>query len=534
MTFTEQLLERIDQLTEIGIALSSQQDHHGLLEKILESAMKLTEADGATLYLLSDDKLHFTIARNNSIEQGKAQDLTKLPPLPLHDEQGNPNFKAVAAYTALHGATINIPDIRREGGFDFSGTFAYDQVTGYHSQSFLTVPMRNHEHDIIGVLQLINAINPQTKAVEPFSATTQRLAESLASQAAVALTKHQLTEDLRRLLEKIIEVIADAIDEKSHYTGGHCHRVPMIALLLAEAINNHHEGPLADFHLSKRDLYELRIAALLHDCGKITTPVHVVDKGSKLETIFDRLELVAARYEILRRDIEIAQLKARLEAHDINPAPENELLREQTEIFKEELEFLRRSNSGSEFMPEADQRRVVEIAQRRWQDWHGNEQPLLNDNEVENLCINKGTLLDSEREIVNNHIVTTQHMLQALPFPKHLSNVAEIAGNHHERMDGKGYPNGLTGEQMSVQARLMGIADIFEALTAADRPYKKAMPMSVALNILGKLSLEGHIDPDLFHIFVEQRVFERYARKTHADNQYDEVDVSQIPGYKGR
>lgn len=532
MSTTEQLLQRIEQLTEIGIALSTQHDHRSLLEKILESAMSLSAADGATLYLLHHDQLHFTITRNNSTQVYNDNRMTHLPPLPLHDEQGEPNFKAVSACAALKGETINIPDIHQAEGFDFSGTFAYEKATGYHAKSFLTIPMRNHENDIIGVLQLINAINADSGEVEAFDNTTQRLAESLASQAAVALTNQQLTEELRLLLEKIIEVIAEAIDEKSPYTGSHCRRVPSIAMLLGHAINNHEHGPLADFKLDAKDLYELRIAALLHDCGKITTPIHVVDKATKLETIHDRIELVASRYEILRRDLEISHLKQQLDEQGIDHGLDDAELQKRVDELKREFDFLTHANTGSEFMPEADQLQVTEIGQQRWQDWHGQIQPLLTDDEIKNLTINKGTLLAEEREVVNNHIVRTQRMLEALPFPKHLKNVAEIAGNHHERMDGKGYPNGLSREQMSVQARLMGIADIFEALTATDRPYKRPMTISVALNILGKMSLEGHIDPDLFHIFVQQRVYQQYADEHLDDSQIDEVDPAKIPGFE--
>ncbi|HHJ80546.1 MAG TPA: HD domain-containing protein, partial [Candidatus Tenderia electrophaga] len=420
-------------------------------------------------------------------------------------------------YAALTGTTINIPNIRSNSEFDFSGTLRYDQQSGYCSQSFLTVPMRDHEDEIIGVLQLINPTDKQSNNILAFSDEDQQLVESLASQAAVAITNQRLIGELKHLMEKFIEVIATAIDDKSPYTGYHCRRVPEIAMLLADAINANKAGPLADFKLDDKQRYELKIAALLHDCGKITTPVHVVDKATKLETIFDRIELIESRYEILRRDIEIAHLKQQLK--DSNHS--NDALQQQLQQLDDEFEFLKKANKGTEFMPETAAQRVKEISRRTWQNSQGESRPLLNNEEIDNLTIAKGTLLNTERQIINHHITMTINMLEALPFPKHLSNVPEIAGNHHERMDGKGYPRGLTREEMSVQARLMGIADIFDALTASDRPYKKPMSLSQALKILASMAEEGHVDPDLLEIFVQQKVYLRYAEKNLHPDQID-------------
>ena len=520
------MLSRIEQLNHIGIALSAEQDKTRLLETILSGAQYLTNADGGTLYLLEDEKLHFKIINNQSlgIEQSdESSNQIPFPAIPLYDKNGQANQKTVAAYAALTGDTINIPDIHENSEFDFSGTLEYDARTGYNSRSFLNVPMRDHEDEIIGVLQLINPIDKQTTQIQAFSNEDQQLVESLASQAAVAITNQRLIAELKNLMEKFIEVIATAIDDKSPYTGYHCRRVPEIAMLLADAINANTEGPLADFNLDDKQCYELKIAALLHDCGKITTPVHVVDKATKLETIFDRIHLIEARYEILRRDIEIAQLKQQLSNTGVNY--DTSALSQQLQQFDEEFEFLKQANKGTEFMAEEAKQRVKQISLRSWQDRQGTTHSLLSDEEIDNLTIAKGTLLESEREVINHHITMTINMLEALPFPKHLCNVPEIAGNHHERMDGKGYPRGLKREEMSIQARLMGIADIFEALTAADRPYKSPMQLSQALKILASMAEEGHIDPDLFEIFVSQKVYLRYAEKNLHPNQIDEVDI---------
>src|SRR6185436_9190930 len=235
-------------------------------------------------------------------------------PIYLHDKDGHPIMSMVASYSVHHDRSVNIADAYTQEGFDFSGTKSFDKKTGYRSKSFLTVPMKNHEGEIIGVLQLLNAKNAATGEVGAFSETDQHLAESLASQAAIALTNRLLINHLEELFESFINLINAAIDDKSAYTGGHCQRVPVLTMLLAEAVNNCHVGPLRDFTMSDRDRYELKIAGLLHDCGKVTTPVHVVDKATKLQTIYDRIDLVDTRFEVVRRDAEIAILRKRLAA----------------------------------------------------------------------------------------------------------------------------------------------------------------------------------------------------------------------------
>ena len=525
MPDTDQLIQHVAHLIETGVALSAEKDTQALLERIVESAQALTHADGGTLYLVKDDALHFAVMRTDS-HTSPTKEGGPPPPIPLHLDQGVPNTNTMASCTAVSGITINIANLDEVPEFDFSGALKYEAETGYHSRSFLAIPLVNHEHDVIGVLQLINAQDPETGEIIPFSKQAQRAAESLASQAAMALTNRQLLDGLRELLEKFIEMIADAIDEKSPYTGGHCRRVPEIAMLLADAINATDEGAHKHTFFTEAELYELKIAALMHDCGKITTPVHIVDKATKLETIFDRIELVQSRFELLKKDLEIALLKQRLAQRGEADFDARSDPTFQAEIARldEEFAFLRKCNLGSEFMSAEDQARVAQIGQRQWRDSQGHDQPLLTENEHDNLIITKGTLTEDERLQINAHIVTTLRMLESLPFPKHLRNVPEIAGGHHERMDGKGYPKGLTGEEMSVQARLMGIADIFEALTAADRPYKKAMPLSQALNILANMAQEGHIDPELFHVFIKEKVYLRYAERFLTPEQLDEVD----------
>jgi HD-GYP domain-containing protein (c-di-GMP phosphodiesterase class II) len=528
-TAADDMVQRLEQLNAIGASLSAERDINRLLETILTAAKSITRADGGTLYRLSEDRtLRFEILRTTSLKYylgGTTGNPVPFYPIHLTGKDGKPNHSMVAAYAALTGKTVNIADAYTADGFDFTGTRNFDKKTGYRSKSFLTVPMANHENEIIGVLQLINAMDPKTGEIVPFSPSDQRLAESLASQAAIALTNRMLINQLEQLFESFIKLINSAIDEKSPYTGGHCQRVPALTMMLAEAVNETASGPLSDFQMSDKDRYELKIAGLLHDCGKVTTPVHVVDKATKLETIFDRIHLIDTRFEILKRDAEIAMLK------DGSPAA-RAAYRERLRQIEEDRNFLRAANIGAERMHDNDIERVKRIAEYRWTDISGHEAKFLSEDELENMTIRAGTLTAEERQVINHHIVATIKMLEALPWPRHLKNVPEYAGGHHERMDGKGYPRGLKREQMSVQARVMGIADIFEALTAKDRPYKKGKTLSESLEILGKFSLNGHIDPDLFDVFVRKQVYRRYAEMFLDQEQVDEVDESRIPGYR--
>ncbi|MEJ1971614.1 MAG: HD domain-containing phosphohydrolase [Lacunisphaera sp.] len=528
---TDDLNRRLAELNQIGIALSQEKSLDRLLETILIAAKKITNADGGTLYRrqAGKDVLTFEIIRTDSLGiamGGTTGTKIPFPPIQLRDPHGRENSSMVVAYSVLKDRTVNIADAYQEKGFDFSGTKAFDRHTGYHSTSFLTVPMKNHEDEIIGVLQLINARDRPTGATVPFSETDQRLAESLASQAAVALTTRLLIVQLENLFESFIGLLNKAIDEKSPYTAGHCHRVPILTMLLAEAVHETQDGPLSLWHMTDLDRYELKIAALLHDCGKVTTPVHVVDKSTKLQTLFDRIALLDTRFEVVKRDAEIAALKAGHTAPETLAALSREI--------DDDRAFLRNGNIGSEAMSPADQERVRQIAKKyRWRDPSGAEVDFLSADEMENLSIRAGTLTAAERQIINHHVTVTIQMLEALPWPKHLMNVPEYAGGHHERVDGKGYPRGLRGDQMSVQARIMGIADIFEALTARDRPYKPGKTLTESLHILGKMRLDGHLDPDLFDIFVRTRIYERYAKEFMDPSQIDIVDVTKIPGYSG-
>lgn len=511
----------IKKLTAISTALSREKDRNKLLEMILIEAKTLANADGGTLYMKeNEDEIRFEIVMTDSLDLhmgGTSDHEVTFPALKLTDKDGNPNISQIAPYVAITGETTNIPDAYKAEGFDFSGTRAFDKMTGYRSKSILTLPLKNHEDEIIGVLQLLNARAKNSTTIIPFNNHVESIVSALASQAAITITNKNLVKNLKVLFESFIKIIADAIDKKSPYTGGHCQRVPVLTMAIAEAVNRTKTGIYKDINLTNDELYELHIASWLHDAGKVTIPEYVVDKATKLETIYDRITQVEYRFEIVKRDMEITYLKSNKTPYDLNIYNKN------INEIELDMDFLKQVNIGKEFMPSEDMERVKKISKRTWIK-DGKIAPILTEDEVKNLCIKKGTLTEEERKIINNHVSVTIQMLKQLPYPPHLKNVPEIAGGHHEKMDGTGYPNGLTRDQMSIQARMMAIADIFEALTARDRPYKKGKTLSEAMNILVSMRDNNHIDPDLFDIFIDEEVYMDYAREFLEPHQLDKID----------
>ncbi len=532
--FTEQQLNSIRKLTQIGAALSAEKNIDHLLEMIVDEARAFTQAEGGTLYTMSDDEtaLHFAIVQNTQlkIRMGGTSGQITWRPVPLKDHEGHPNFKNVSAYAAISGKVVNIPDVYNEAGFDFQGTRKFDSDTRYRSKSMLVIPLKNHENDIIGVLQLLNAQDGATGEVISFSSECQQMTESLASQAAVALSNNRLINNLENLLESFITAIATAVDEKSPYTGGHVNRVAELTLTIAEKINEAQEGPFAQVSFDEKALKELRMAAWLHDIGKITTPEYVVDKATKLETIYDRIEALKTRFEVIKRDRQIEGLKAKIAAletgkQSVTPAvlPEpgsNDHLEEVQDELTSDLNFLIEANKGGEFMDDKMVARIKDIAQKTWI-CTGRQFPLLTEEEVANLLIPRGTLTNEEREIINRHALITHKMLSQLPFPKQLRNVPRFAAGHHEKLDGTGYPYGLKGDELSLQSRIMALADVFEALTAKDRPYKKGKTLSEALKIMSFMAKDGHIDKDLFELFIKENIHLDYARRELSPQQID-------------
>jgi len=575
---------KLEQLVKSGIALSAEQDMTQLLKQIFVSARNLSRAEGGSLYLRGkDDVLRFEVMQSGPGGARHAGDLEKTETyvdIPLYDQEGDiENHLHVASHAVHTGDTVVVNNISHNEQFDFSNECRLNELAGSECISFIGVPLKTRQGKTIGVLQLFNARMEDTEAVIPFEAESVRFVESLAAQAAIALNNQQLLEAQRNLFEALIQMLAGAIDAKSPYTGGHCARVPEVAIMLAQAASNTGQGPFADYMIETDDAWrEFRVAAWLHDCGKVTTPEYVVDKATKLETIYNRIHEIRARFEILWRDAEIDYLQKQLEGTHLEADLQANLKQEHAWI-REAFAFVAQCNIGGEFMADEKIERLEEISRRTWvrhlddrlglsqeeaarmaaepvqtlpakenlladKPFHviprGTQDPfngnpygfkmdipehLYNHGELYNLVIRKGTLTDEERFKINQHITQTIIMLNRLPFPGYLKQVPEFAGAHHETMNGTGYPKRLKKEDMSIPARIMAIADIFEALTAADRPYKKAKTLSEALRIMSFMRNDQHLDTELFDLFLTSGVYMQYAEKFLDPGQIDAVDI---------
>ncbi|MBF0185125.1 MAG: GAF domain-containing protein [Magnetococcales bacterium] len=563
---------KLENLIRTGLELGSEQNRMALLRKILFGGRDLLHCDAGTLYLVTDHKtLAFTLRTN---------DEEALPSfeIPLYDEQGKPVERYISTWCALHNKPVAIDDIYQETRFDVTGTKRFDERSGYKTVSMLTVPLAPREGEVIGVLQFLNALDPETQEITTFHPELIRFVTAMATQAAVALDNHKLIESQKALMEALIRLIAGAIDTKSPYTGGHCERVPELGIMLAEEACKVEEGELATFQLEgEAEWREFRIGAWLHDCGKVTTPEYVVDKGCKLETIYNRLHEVRMRFEVLLRDAAIARWQA------IADGVEESVAQQQFEARREQLQedfaFVAECNLGDEFTSPDRLARLKVLAEQTWVRHFDDriglshvelqrypaeaptlpiEEKLLADRpehiiprtdfsvadpqygfkvkvpehlynygELYNLSIGRGTLTEEERFKINEHVIQTIIMLESLPLPKELQRVPEYAGSHHETLIGSGYPRKWDKTQLTVPARIMAIADIFEALTASDRPYKKAKKLSEAVKILFFFKKDGHIDPLLFDLFLTSGVYKRYAEKYLLPEQIDEVDVAR-------
>lgn len=560
---------RLNGLIETCIAMSMSRDRQALLQQLLSEGRHLLNCDGGTMYMVTEQEtLRFEMRTRND-----ALPTTQIPL--YHPDTGEPNENYVSVYTALHNQSVRIDDVYAETRFDLSGTRAFDDATGYRTVSMLTVPIAPRGSAPIGVLQFMNAIDPFTGAIVPFDPEAGGVVEALAAQAAVALDNMELVDAQKQLTESLIRVLATTIDAKSPHTGRHCERVPELALRLAQAACDATDGPLKHFAFrSEREWEEFRIGAWLHDCGKVTTPEFVIDKATKLDALHNRIHEVRMRFEVMHRDLEIERLQAQLAGSwtDARQAAHDaELVR-----LKQEFEFIARCNVGDETMEPEAVDALARIAAQRWtrhfDDRLGlsaaelaaraseppralpcseplladratdivkrpdDEQPdpvfgfrmevpehLYNRGELYNLSVRSGTLTPEERYKINEHMVHTVMMLERLPFPKHLRRVPEYASTHHERMDGQGYPRQLGPEQLSVPSRIMAVADIFEALTAADRPYKKPKALSEALGVMQRMA-GSHIDAEIFNLFLREGIYLEFAHKHLGAEQIDVTD----------
>ncbi|TAN56522.1 MAG: HD domain-containing protein [Rhodospirillales bacterium] len=384
--------------------------------------------------------------------------------------------------------------------------------------ALLLLPLYSNDENL-GTLVLGSSLS------EAFAASDLKRAETLASVAATAIRNAQLFAAQKTMFHSFVDVMSSAIDAASPFTAGHCQRVPGIVRLIAKAVDEDRDGPFAGFTFSDDGWDELNLAASLHDCGKVNTPSWLIDKSTKLEAVMDRIELVQLRFELLKHHLLASYFKKASEG--ALSVSDRQGLDAELQALDQDSAFLRNCNLGKEFMSDDVVRRIETIAARQWTDAFGQMRCLIEETEREGLLIKRGTLTDKERSVIEDHARHTIRMLSKIPFPNELKDVVRHAGGHHERMDGKGYPLGLKDDKLSIQARIIALADVFEALTAPDRPYRSPLKLSKALDILADMSRSGHIDPDLFHLFVSRGIYKEYAKNGLMAEQSDEVDESR-------
>jgi HD-GYP domain-containing protein (c-di-GMP phosphodiesterase class II)/ribonuclease BN (tRNA processing enzyme) len=494
--------DKLSEIMKINLMFSSEHNKNKLLDSILTLIRKFTNAEAGTLYITSKDeqKLDFKVVQNDklNIKLGGLNKKLQWPSLPIYLDNGEINNSMVAVMSYHQKKIINIPNAYNNKKYNFEGTRNFDNKTGYKSESMLVIPLINHENDVIGVLQLINKkVGNKTKEFNKFD---EKVLKSLASQAAMALTNTQLIIGLEDLLNSFVTTIAKAIDAKSPYTSEHIQKVEKIAILLAKAIDKD-DTIYKNINYSKNDYKQIALAAWMHDIGKISMPEHIIDKSTKLEKIFDRIEVIEQRLKIEQKNKEIEYLKNLITQDEFE---------EFSTMIEEYISFLKRINIGAEFMDTKDEAKLFEIYEKNF----------LTQDEFYNLSIKKGTLTKEEKDIINNHAQLSLDMISELPFPKKYKDVLNIACNHHEKLDGTGYPRGLSEKEISLEDRIMILADIFEALTANNRPYKEAMKLSKVKDILFTLANKGEIDKELIEFFFNNEILKKYSK--------DELDKKQI------
>ncbi|MDE1167675.1 MAG: HD domain-containing protein [Pseudomonas sp.] len=568
----ERMKRTLASFFEITASLSAETRFKPLLQRVLHETVSLSQAQAGIIYLYDHDSRR--MEPSGLIIDGHRQ---KVRAYGLHGHDLNDSHSPGWLLQLAERDSLVAPI-----GFDHAGELKQIMLKlDCPRLDLVGVRLRNRRGETIGLLVLLHHDTGQASDLEKFSPDRIAFIQAVSGVAAASIEGQRQQVRQQQLLDAFIQIIAGAIDAKSPYTGGHCQRVPVLTHLIATAAAASDAPALRDYQPTDEDWEALHIAAWLHDCGKVTTPEYVVDKATKLETLYDRIHEIRTRFEVLKRDAWIAYWQGLAQgqpALGLAQSRDAEL-----QALDDDFAFVARSNLGGEFMDESSLARLRQIAQRTWLrtlddrlgvSWEENKrqergpavtlpvrEPLLvdrpehlferpateriaadnpwgfnmkvpehkfNRGELYNLSIGRGTLTNEERYIINHHMVQTILMLSRLPFPSHLQNVAEIAGGHHEKMDGSGYPKGLTREQMSLPARMMAIADIFEALTAADRPYKKGKTLSEALGIMAFMCKDAHIDPDLFRLFVESGIYREYAQQYLAPAQIDEVDAQQV------
>ena len=512
--------ERSHKELEMLTALAKEKDLDKILERILVQVMELTHAEGGTIYLKEGNNLRFKAVINKKLNIHNTQ-TANWPPIPLYTPTGS-NLGNVSALCALKNEIINIPDVYHTQGFDFEGMKKFDRANNYHSQSMLVIPMVDHEEELIGVLQLINKTAPDGNTIAFTDADTQT-ALAYSAYCAIAITKNRLIEDLEKLLLSFLESIALAMDAKSSVGYGHINRVGKMMEMVAQGINED-RTKYRHIRYTKDQLTQIKLAAWMHDIGKIATPEPILNKATKLETTYDRIAEIRERFRSvilsLKLDLQTQELAYMKGENSIDIEATRKTIETEIAQLKEDLVYIEAKNLPSGFMDDEDIARIRNIAARSYE-IEGKSVHLLSEDEAYNLSIRYGTLNEEERAKINEHAVLSNKMLSMLNFPKKFKDVPKIAGMHHEKLNGEGYPNRVRGEDIPFESRLLAIVDIFEALTAYDRPYKRPKTLQESYEILDNMVKAGEIDGEIVDFLKTSGLFETYAEKYLLKEQLD-------------
>lgn len=510
------MMDQLQRLQQASVALAAALEPEAAERLLLEELRQLCHADFAVLLkplttqcwsatLFLSGREFSSPVRSMEINWGEEQ---RRGPLRTAVEQVVQWPKALCCHDPICA-----------GEFDFSHLREIEIEHDLQVCSSLLLPLSIHQGRPRQIVELIRLSKRQS--ADGFSEEEQMLGVLLSQQASSAMVRMQSRREQCELFEALIQLISSTIDEKSPFAGDHCRRVPVLTMTLTRAVSSSRSAAFKTVQFSDAELYELEVSAWLHDIGKLITPIHISDKATKLERTFDRFDLIRTRFEILRRDIEIMRLRAGEKPGDVEIPGSGDDLQQMLE----DLRFLADCNRGRNPLSQPDTNRVREISDRyHWIDRQGDERTILTEDEAENLMVVRGTLTDEEREMINHHVISTINMLDMLPFPEELARVPEIAGAHHESYNGQGFPSGLSGTQMLIQARILAFADRFESISARSRPYKRPNSLNRSLQILREMVDDGLVDPDLYRLFIEEKLYEAYAIEFLSRDQIDPVD----------
>ena len=511
--------QRLNDLVRVSRELSGDKPLPELFQNVIGLICETTGADGGTLYMHDNkqDTLKAVLLKNISlgmssvVEQFDPLSVTGFIEVPLTQDAVGTRSAKISASSFLQQRIIAVQDVNTNKEFDFAGVHAFDKQNNYKTESIIAFPI-NANNVMIGVMQVIN---PRR---ECFEEEYLEFLETLTGQIAIALNNAVLIKEGENLLGAIVQMIGMAIDEKSPHTAGHCYRVTELTLLLADATARETAGPYAAFTMSEVEREELRMAALLHDVGKVITPNHILEKRTKLYSLTDRVELLNERVYMWAISAELEALKKAVIANG-----RKDLIASSHAAHgpsQEDLAFLDSVNKGLVVMTNENMEKLNDISSRTIRRYHGQNDAaeqttnVIMKEDLLNLQTFRGTLNPEERKIMEDHVKSTIRLLSSIPWPRKFSRLVEYAGHHHEKMDGTGYPNKITGDEMSVPARILGIADRFEGMSAPDRPYRsKKMSLAQVMRIMTSMSTDGEIDPDLFEIFCKHKIYLDYGKK---------------------